>query len=130
MITNFTNGVLFVSFALIRAIRFYFLSNQRAKGSFPELSQNETKGLRTLGFQKHSLSSGIFQEENEKKAQVNLTWALNRPTSGDYFISLHFPYFSLKIRWRIFPVGVMGISSSLMKSTDLGILYPAILPLQ
>jgi len=47
-----------------------------------------------------------------------------------YFTSLHLPYFSLKIRWRIFPVGVIGISSSLMKSTDLGILYPAIFPLQ
>src|SRR4030067_3316871 len=47
-----------------------------------------------------------------------------------YLTSLHFPYFSLKIRWRILPVGVMGISSSLMKSTDLGILYPAIFPLQ
>jgi len=63
MITNFTNGVLFVSFVLIRAIRFYFLSNQRAKGSFSELSQNETKSFGTLGLQKHSLSPGIFQGE-------------------------------------------------------------------
>src|SRR4030042_6758906 len=68
----------------------------------------------------------------KKKAQGGIPWAFTVDPHGleVYFESLHFPYFSLKIRWRILPVGVMGISSSLIKSTDLGILYPAIFPLQ
>src|SRR4030042_4709093 len=68
----------------------------------------------------------------KKKAQGGIPWAFTVDPHGlkVYFTSLHFPYFSLKIRWRSLPVGVMGLSSSLMKSTVLGILYPAIFPLQ
>ena len=40
------------------------------------------------------------------------------------------PYFSLRTLWRILPVGVFGISSSLMKVMFFGTLKPAILALQ
>ena len=40
------------------------------------------------------------------------------------------PYFSLRTLWRILPVGIFGISSSLMKVMFFGTLKPAIVPLQ
>src|SRR4030042_277926 len=67
---------------------------------------------------------------DHKKGPGVLTWAFGDQYQRSYLMSLHFPNFSLKMRWRIFPVGVMGISSSLMISTDFGILYPAIFPRQ
>jgi hypothetical protein len=58
------------------------------------------------------------------------SWNIPERTEDHYCASFQWPYCSLNILWRILPAPDLGISSSFIKMIFLGILYPAILPLQ
>jgi hypothetical protein len=67
--------------------------------------------------------------EADGRDELPTTARRERAGGGLDYASLHVPYFSLKILCKILPEPVRGISSSFMKSTDFGLLNPAILPL-